>query len=179
MFKKGAAQESASLSNIRINCKLYTCRIRTFKISKGDLLLKIAVIDGQGGGMGKALVEMIRTKFGNSVTIVALGSNSAATVAMLKAGADEGATGENAVVFNASRVDIIVGPIGIIAPNSMMGELSPAMAGAITESPALKILIPVNRCNMLIAGVQDKPMPQYMESAVEMIAGHMTCICEN
>lgn len=139
--------------------------------------MKIAVIDGQGGGMGRALVEMIKAKLGKSVTVTALGTNSAATVAMLKAGADEGATGENAVVFNASKVDIIVGPIGIIAPNSMMGELSPAMAGAITESHALKILIPVNRCNMLIAGVQDKPLPQYMEIAVEMIAGHITADC--
>ena len=127
--------------------------------------------------MGKTLVEMIRAKLGNNVIITALGTNSAATVAMLKAGADEGATGENAIVFNSSRVDIIVGPIGIIALNSMMGELSPAMASAITESPALKILIPVNRCNMLIAGVQERPFPQYMESAVEMIEGHIATVC--
>lgn len=131
--------------------------------------MKIAVIDGQGGGIGKALVEKLRLKMGKKARILALGTNSAATVLMLKAGADECATGENAVIFNASRVNIIAGPIGILAANSMLGEMTPAMARAISESPAKKVLIPVNRCNMMVAGVEDRPLPDYIERAVELV----------
>ncbi|HQJ37520.1 MAG TPA: DUF3842 family protein, partial [Bacillota bacterium] len=100
--------------------------------------MRIAVIDGQGGGIGKAIVERFRQKLEDSVEIVALGTNSLATSLMLKAGADEGATGENAIIYNACKVDIILGPIGIISANSLLGELTPLMAKAIAESPAKK-----------------------------------------
>ncbi len=131
--------------------------------------MRIAVIDGQGGGIGKAMVEKIRSELGAAVEIIALGTNALATSAMLKSGADEGATGENAIVYNADKVDIITGAIGIIAANAMLGELTPAMAKAIAESPAQKVLIPMNRCNVQIAGVRGMALPQYIEDAVQLI----------
>lgn len=131
--------------------------------------VRIAVIDGQGGGIGKAIVERLRKTFGDSVELLALGTNSLATALMLKAGANEGATGENAIVCNTAKVDLIVGPIGIVCANSLLGELTPLMAKAISESPAQKILIPLNRCNVIVAGVESKPLPHYIDDAIEII----------
>ncbi len=131
--------------------------------------MKVAVIDGQGGGIGKLIVEKLRVAYGNDISILALGTNALAASLMLKAGANEGASGENAIVYNASRVDIIVGSIGIVCANSMLGELTPAMAQAIGESNAAKILIPLNRCNILIAGIREEPLPHYIEEAVALI----------
>lgn len=131
--------------------------------------MRIAVIDGQGGGMGKAIVEKFRKEFENKIEIVALGTNSSATSLMLRAGANEGATGENAIVYNAGKVDLILGPIGIICANSLLGELTPRMAEAIAESPAKKVLIPLNRCNIIVAGIENKPLPHYIDDAVETV----------
>mgnify|MGYP003585388005 CR=1 FL=1 len=131
--------------------------------------MRLAVIDGQGGGIGKALVEKCRKTFNEEVEILALGTNSLATSLMLKAGAKEGATGENAIIYNAAKVDIIIGPMGIVCSNSLLGELTPLMARAIAESPAKKILIPISRCNVVVAGVENKPLPQYIDDAMEMI----------
>jgi hypothetical protein len=131
--------------------------------------MRIAVIDGQGGGVGKAIVEKCRAILGNSIDIIALGTNSLATSMMLKAGANEGATGENAIVFNALRVDVIMGPIGIVSANSLLGELTPNMAQAISASHAPKILIPMNRCNISIAGLENKPLQLYVDDAVQML----------
>lgn len=131
--------------------------------------MRIAVVDGQGGGMGKTLVEKIREILGPEVKILALGTNALATAAMLKAGADEGATGENAIVVNAPRVDYILGSVGILAANGMLGELTPRMAAAIAESPAQKILIPFNRCSLFIVGTRDEPLVKYIEEAVELL----------
>lgn len=131
--------------------------------------MRIAVIDGQGGGIGKAIVEKLRAGFGNEVEILALGTNALATALMLKSGANEGASGENAIVFNAPKVDLIVGSIGIISANSMLGELSPAMAKAIAESSAKKVLIPLNRCNIYVAGVKNEPLPICIDNALELI----------
>ena len=131
--------------------------------------MRIAVIDGQGGGIGKAIVERLRKVFGDSVELLALGTNSLATALMLKAGANEGATGENAIVCNAAKVNLIIGPIGIVCANSLLGELTPLMAKAISESPAQKILIPLNRCNVMVAGVESKPLPHYIDDAIEII----------
>ena len=135
----------------------------------GGIVLRIAVIDGQGGGMGKAMVEKLRCEFGENIEIIALGTNALATSLMLKAGANEGASGENAIIFNSPRVDVIMGAVGIIAANSMLGELTPLMAKAIAESPAKKVLIPLNRCNIQIAGVKSEPFPHYIDDAIGLI----------
>jgi len=131
--------------------------------------MRIAVIDGQGGGMEKAMVEKLRCEFGEVIEIIALGTNALATALMLKAGANEGASGENAIVFNSARVDVIMGAIGMIAANSMLGELTPLMAKAVAESPAKKVLIPLNRCNIQIAGVRSEPLPHYIDNAIMLI----------
>lgn len=114
----------------------------------GDLL--VVVVDGQGGGMGRGLVESIKKKW-PKLHVRAVGTNSLATSAMLRAGADDGATGENAVVFNARQADLLLGPIGILTPNGLLGEVSPAMAGAVGASEAVKILLPSQRCSIRLA----------------------------
>ena len=131
--------------------------------------MRIAVIDGQGGGIGKLIVEKLRIAFGNDIGILAMGTNALAASLMLKAGANEGASGENAIVYNAPKVDIIIGSIGIVCANSMLGELTPAMARAISESDAAKVLIPLNRCNILVAGIKEEPLPHYIDDAIAIV----------
>ncbi len=121
--------------------------------------MRIAVVDGQGGGIGKIIIEKLRLELGNACHIIGLGTNAVASSAMLKAGANEGASGENAITHCASRVDIIVGSVAIIAANSFLGELTPAMAEAISSSDALKVLLSINRNNIEISGVADEPLP--------------------
>ena len=130
--------------------------------------MKILVIDGQGGKMGRTIVEQLKNSLPD-FKITALGTNSIATSAMLKAGADFGATGENPVIYNSSDADIIIGSMGIIVANSYMGEITPAMASAISESHAVKILIPVNRCNIIVAGIEEMPFNEYTSLAVEQV----------
>ncbi|HCS75434.1 MAG TPA: hypothetical protein DIW17_16365, partial [Clostridiales bacterium] len=108
--------------------------------------MKILVIDGQGGKVGKSIVEQLKAALPNQ-KITAIGTNSIATSTMLKAGADMGATGENPVIYNCKDADIIVGPIGIILANSLLGEVTPQMAAAVSGSKAQKFLIPSNKCN--------------------------------
>ena len=131
--------------------------------------MKVLVIDGQGGKMGRALVENI-LKQNIPCELVAIGTNALATEAMLKGGATAAATGENPVVVNAKDADVIAGPMGIIAANALLGEVTPSMALAVSESRALKVLIPVNRCGIFAAGTEDKTPSQYIESAVRKIA---------
>ena len=132
-------------------------------------MLRVAVIDGQGGGVGKALVEGLRSGFGREIHIIALGSNSIATSQMMKAGADEGATGENAVATNAGRVDVIMGALGILSADAMLGEITPAMAAAVGRSDAEKILIPLNRCNLTVAGIKEMSFSEYVEDAIHRL----------
>jgi len=132
--------------------------------------MRIAVVDGQGGGIGKMLVERLREALPEQVEVLALGTNALATAAMLKAGAHQGATGENAILYNAPRVDAILGPIGIVVANAMLGELTPAMAGAIGASEARKYLVPVSRCSVQVAGVENRPVAQHVEQAVAWVA---------
>ena len=139
----------------------------------GHIVMRIAVIDGQGGGIGKSVVEKLRQNFGQDIQILALGTNVFAASAMMKAGADEGVSGENPIVVNVFKVDLIVGTIGIIAANSMLGELTPAMAKAIAESPAKKILIPFNRCNLYIVGSKNVTLQQYIDEVVETVKIYM------
>ena len=137
--------------------------------------MKILVIDGQGGGLGKSIIEQIKQIKKDMINceITAAGTNSAATAAMLKAGADIAATGENAIIYNSKKADIITGAVGICFANSMRGEISPAIAAAVCESDAVKILIPVpmSKCGINIMGVSEKPMAQYIAEAVENIKG--------
>ncbi len=132
--------------------------------------MKIVVIDGQGGRIGKSIIEQLRSS-GCTDEVLAVGTNSIATSAMLKAGADAGATGENPVVVAARDADVIVGPIGIIAADSMLGEITPAMAEAIGRSRARKVLVPVNKC-FEVAGVREMSLSGYVEQAVNMILGN-------
>ncbi|MBE6987571.1 MAG: DUF3842 family protein [Clostridia bacterium] len=116
--------------------------------------MKILIIDGQGGRLGKLLIEKIKSDK-PSLELIAVGTNSIATSVMLKAGADMGATGENPVVVNAKNADVIIGPVGIIVANALMGEVTPKMACAVGESEAFKLLIPVNKCNNYIVGTKN------------------------
>jgi NAD(P)-dependent dehydrogenase (short-subunit alcohol dehydrogenase family) len=130
---------------------------------------KIAVIDGQGGGIGSFIIKALRDNFGENIEVIALGTNSTATAAMLKARANKGATGENAIIWNTSRVDIITGSLSIVLANSMLGELSPAMSAAIASSTAKKILLPLNQEQVDIINVQREPLPHLIEKLIERI----------
>jgi len=129
--------------------------------------MKVLVIDGMGGGIGKAIIEHIKSNF-TDIEITAVGTNSIATSAMLKAGADYGATGENAVIYNASQAECIVGVVGIVTANSMHGEISPKMAVAVSSSAAHKILIPMDKC-ITVLGVTEKPVGEYIQEIADAI----------
>lgn len=133
--------------------------------------MRIAIVDGQGGGVGRALAAALSSKMDASDEIIALGTNSAATGAMLKGGAKLGATGEHAIVVNVARVDVIAGPIGIVVADALLGELSPAIARAIGGSAALKVLIPLDRCGIVVAGLPPQPLQASIDDAVERILG--------
>ena len=128
----------------------------------------VVVIDGQSGRMGQLFIERARSA-SLPCQIMAVGTNAIATSAMLKAGADNGATGENPVLVACRTADIIVGPIGILAADSLMGEISPAMAVAVGQSPARKLLLPVNQCNNIVAGVPNLSLGKLMDEAVELL----------
>ena len=128
-------------------------------------MMNILVMDAQGGGIGKQVVTAVRTRFPD-VTITAVGTNAAATTAMLRAGADEGATGENAAVVCCRRADVIIGPVGIVIADAMLGEVTPRMAVAVGQSAAKRILIPVNHCANFIAGVADLSVGRLVDSVV-------------
>lgn len=127
--------------------------------------MRILVIDAQGGGIGKQLIAAIRQDIPDA-RITAVGTNSNAAAAMLKAGADEAATGENAVVVCARKADVIVGPIGIVIADSLLGEITPKMALAVAQSRAVRVLIPFNHCDNLIAGVTDLNTKTLINDAV-------------
>ena len=130
--------------------------------------MNILVIDAHGGGVGKALVSEIKKNIPN-VDITAVGTNSAATSAMMKAGADRGATGENSVIVCSRSADIIVGPIGIVIADSLLGEITAEMARAIGQASAKRILIPMKNCGNIVAGVSDMNMSDLIGAAVEEI----------
>ena len=130
--------------------------------------LRLLVIDGQGGGIGRQLVEAVRAA-GLPCQITCVGANTAATAAMLKAGAHQGATGENAVVVCARDADVIAGPVGIAIADSLLGEITPNMALAVGQSRAKKLLLPVNHCNNMIVGVENLNLRALTEEAVRML----------
>lgn len=134
--------------------------------------MKCMVVDGQGGKMGRLIVEELR-KRGYTGEVYAMGTNSIATSAMLKAGADHGATGENPVVCNAAEADVIIGPIGIIVADAILGEVTPAMAAAVGRSRAHKILLPTGGCRVTVAGTASLPLQEAVRAAVEEAAKYL------
>ncbi len=130
----------------------------------------VAVIDGQGGGFGAALIKELRLRFGEALEVWALGANSAATSAMMKAKANRGATGENALIRSLPKVNAVMGPIAVTWPNAMMGEITPAMAEAVAAAPAPKVLIPLSQEGVILAGFKSEPMPHLVGQAVECLA---------
>ena len=130
--------------------------------------MNILIIDAQGGGIGRQLVSAVKRAFPGE-TVTAVGTNSLAASAMLKAGADLVATGENAVVVNCRRADVILAPIGVVIADAMLGEITPAMALAAGQSPAKRILLPIAHCDNLLAGVRDLSVGQLVQEAVERL----------
>jgi NAD(P)-dependent dehydrogenase (short-subunit alcohol dehydrogenase family) len=136
-------------------------------------LVRVAVIDGQGGGIGRHIVEQLRKKL-PELEILALGTNALAAGAMVRAGATEGASGESAICFNAERVDLIIGAVAIMTVFGLMGEVTPAMAAAISRSRAEKLLLPIQRGNILFIGVPKVPLPHLVAELVDEVAKRVT-----
>jgi hypothetical protein len=128
--------------------------------------VRICVVDGQGGGIGATIIKRLKEIYQENHEIIALGTNAIATAQMLKARANKGATGENAIIQTVGTAEIIIGPIAIILANSMMGELTPRMAEAIASAPALKLLLPLTQERIEIAGLRPEPLPHLVEQIV-------------
>lgn len=134
--------------------------------------MNLLVIDAQGGGIGKQVVAAVKKNF-PAVRVTAVGTNSAAATAMLKAGADAAATGENAVIVGCRKADVIVGPIGIVIADSLYGEITPAMAAAVGQSAAKRILIPINHCDNYIVGVPDLAIGRLIDCVVAALGAQL------
>jgi len=126
----------------------------------------IGIIDGQGGGIGSTIIKKIKAHFGESVEIIALGTNAIATAQMLKAGANRGASGENAIARTVARVDVVVGTLGIMLVHAMMGEVTPKMAEAVSGCAATKLILPISQENVDLIGVSDDPLPHMVDTLV-------------
>ena len=131
----------------------------------GGFCMEILVVDGQGGRVGQQLVRAITTRY-PQLKVFAVGTNTMATSAMLKGGAVQGATGENALLVACRKADVILGPLGIVIADALLGEISPAMALAVGQSRAKKILIPMNQCDNIVAGVAELPVGKLLDSAL-------------
>lgn len=127
------------------------------------------MIDGQGGGIGSLIVKRLRDEFGDGIEILALGTNAAATSAMMKSRANKGATGESAIIWNVNRVALIIGPLSIVLPNAMLGELTPKIAEAIVASDVKRILLPLNQEGIDMIGVAKEPLPHMIEKVIERV----------
>jgi hypothetical protein len=133
------------------------------------MLKRICIIDGQGGGIGATLIKYLREAFKENVEFIALGTNAIATAQMLKAGANKGASGVNAICRTAPQADVIVGPIAVGWANAMLGEVTPKMAEAVSSSPALKLLLPLSQERVEVVGVKNEPLPHLVQEVVERI----------
>ena len=133
----------------------------------------ILVIDGQGGQLGSQIIKALLVKYPD-VSITAVGTNAAATSSMMKAGASRAATGENPVIVACRKANIIVGPIGIVIADSLMGEITPAMAAAVGQADAVRILLPMNKCENMVAGINHLPVSVLIQDAVEKVGAVMT-----
>ena len=129
-------------------------------------MIRIAVIDGQGGGIGTTIIKRIKEAFSERAEVWALGTNAIATAQMMKAGANRGATGENAIRRCAAQVDVIVGPISVLISNSMMGEMTPSMVQSIGESKAAKLLLPLTQEPVAIVGTVREPLPHMVDRLI-------------
>ena len=127
--------------------------------------MRVLIIDGQGGRMGQQLIRSIRERF-PQIEVTAVGTNSMATAAMLKGGAQQAATGENAALVACRQADAILGPLGIVVADALLGEITPAMAVSVGQSRAKKILLPITRCNSVVAGVGDYSMNALLSAAL-------------
>ena len=135
----------------------------------------LLVIDGQGGGIGRQLTQSIKENFPD-ITIRAIGTNTIATQAMIKAGADEAATGENAVIVGCREADIIIGPLGIVIADSLFGEITPSMAISIGQSKAVRILIPINQCDNQVVGVDNFSLSYLVRDCINLIRKQINSI---
>lgn len=133
--------------------------------------MNILIIDAQGGGIGKQLVSAVKKNIPD-VSVTAVGTNSAATAAMIKAGADHAATGENAVVVNSKKADVIIGPVGIVIADALLGEITPLMATAVAQSPAKRILIPINHCDNIVVGVEDLSVGKLLQDVIRELQSY-------
>ncbi len=131
--------------------------------------MKLMVMDGQGGGIGATIIKGLRHSIGADLEILALGTNSIATSRMMKAGANRGGTGENAIICTSQVVDLIIGPLGILVANAMMGEVTPKMASAVSSSKAKKVLIPLTQEKIKIVGVSDEPLPHLVNQIIKTV----------
>ncbi len=131
--------------------------------------MKLMVMDGQGGGIGAAVIKGLRQSLGVDPEILALGTNSIATSKMMKAGANRGGTGENAILCTSRIADVIIGPLGILMTNAMMGEVTAEMASAVSSSRAIKILIPLTQERIRLVGVSGEPLPHLVNHVVELV----------
>ena len=134
---------------------------------------KVCVIDGQGGGIGAAIIKRLKEKFEERIEIIALGTNAIATAQMMKARANKGASGSNAIVHTVKKADVIIGSLGIIMPHAMMGEVTPLMAEAVCSADAKKILLPLTQENVEIVGMSGLPLPQLVD---ELLDKHLSFI---
>ena len=132
--------------------------------------MKILVIDGQGGQLGSQIIKAVRTKY-DDVHVIAVGTNQMATTAMMKAGAHQGATGENSVIVASKKADVIIGPVGIVIADALLGEITPKIAVAVGQSDATRILIPINKCENLIAGVPNLTTTALIDDALHKLQG--------
>jgi len=135
--------------------------------TENHTIKRICIIDGQGGGIGATLIKYLKAGYGESIEIIAIGTNAIATAQMLKSGANKGASGENAICHTAFNVDCIVGPIAITWANAMLGEVTPRMAEAVTSSPAIKILLPLSQERIRIVGIINEPLPHFVQQLVD------------
>ena len=133
----------------------------------------VLVIDGMGGRIGQEIVSRLRTAFEERILIIALGTNAIATAGMMKAGANRGATGENAVRVSVREADLLMGPLSVMIPDSMMGEVTPGIAQALADSTAKKVLLPLTNPRIDLVGITKTPLPHLMDEAIKTVAAYL------
>lgn len=143
-----------------------------------EQLTTICVIDGQGGGIGSVIIKKLKERYEEKISVIALGTNAIATAQMLKARANKGASGSNAIVQTVKKADVIIGPVGIIIPHAMMGEVTPAMAEAVSIADAKKILLPLSQENLEIVGTTGLPLPQMVDELLDKFLSFLDTVKE-